>query len=126
MTSESIAFGELDPGQAFASQLGLDTGACTLLDIVIAAPGAEDEVIEQWRQHARYMRTRPGFISARLHRALGDGRAIVNLAVWESPSALHAAVTAPEFAAIATDYPPGTYCTRQLLRKETVQGICVA
>lgn len=124
--SQNIVFTELDPGQSFEAQLGLDAGSCTLLDIVISAPGAQDAVIEQWRRHSDYMMTRPGFIRAQLHKSTGDGNTIVNLAVWESPAALLAAVTAPEFAAIATDYPPGTLCTRQLLAKEAVEGVCVA
>lgn len=122
----SITFAELDPGQDFATQVGLDGGPCTLLDILVVPPGAQDQVIEHWRQHAEYMMTRPGCIGAQMHKAAGDGRTLVNLAVWESPAALLAAVTAPEFAAIASDYPAGTYCTRQLIRKEAAEGICVA
>ncbi|MER6957382.1 antibiotic biosynthesis monooxygenase family protein [Streptomyces sp. NPDC000618] len=123
---ESITFTELDPGQEFAAQVGLDSGPCTLLDMLIVPPGAVDEVIGHWRQHADYMKTQPGLISVQMHRAVGDGGTLINLAVWESPAALLAAVSAPEFAAIATDYPPGTVCTRQLLRQEAVDGVCVA
>ncbi|MFG2592329.1 antibiotic biosynthesis monooxygenase family protein [Streptomyces sp. NPDC048438] len=121
-----VTFGELDPGQGFATQMSLNGGPCTLLDILVIPPGGQEEVIERWRQHAEYMLGRPGCISTQMHRALGEGGTLVNLAVWDSPSALLAAVTAPEFAAIASDYPPGTSCTRQLLSKVAVEGICVA
>ncbi|MEU2289101.1 antibiotic biosynthesis monooxygenase family protein [Streptomyces sp. NPDC013178] len=125
--SDDLKFFELDPGQDFFTQVGLDSGPCTLLDIVVSPPGAHDAVLEQWRRHADYMVTQPGFIRAQLHRSIGgDGNTIVNLAVWESPAALLAAVTTPEFAAIATEYPAGAVCTRQLMVEEAVKGICVA
>ncbi|MEU6349243.1 antibiotic biosynthesis monooxygenase family protein [Streptomyces sp. NPDC047072] len=124
--SDDLTFFELDPGQDFFTQVGLDTGPCTLLDIVVAPKGALDAAFEQWRRHADYMVTQPGFIRAQLHRTPGDGNTIINLAVWESPAALRAAVSTPEFAAIATEYPAGTLCTRQLLTEAAVEGICVA
>ena len=124
---QSITFTELDPGQSFADQVSSTAGPCTLLDILVVPHGTQDTAVEQWRLHSQYMKTCPGFISAQLHRTPSDdGRVLVNLAVWESAAALLAAVTDPEFAKIAGDYPDGTMCTRQLVRPEAVAGICVA
>ncbi|MFE9812948.1 antibiotic biosynthesis monooxygenase family protein [Streptomyces sp. NPDC005548] len=124
---QSITFTELDPGQSFADQIASATGPCTLLDLLVVPHGSQDTAVEQWRLHSQYMKTRPGCISAQMHRTpSGDGRVLVNLAVWESPAALLEAVTDPEFAKIAGNYPDGTVCTRQLVRPEAVGGICVA
>ncbi|MEU7295193.1 antibiotic biosynthesis monooxygenase [Streptomyces exfoliatus] len=124
---QSITFTELDPGQSFADQVATAAGPCTLLDILVVPHGTQNTAVEQWRLHSQYMKTRPGFISAQMHRTPSDdGRVLVNLAVWESAAALLAAVTAPEFAKSADDYPDGTVCTRQLVRPEAVAGICVA
>ncbi|WP_413810789.1 antibiotic biosynthesis monooxygenase family protein [Streptomyces sp. OE57] len=119
-----VTFFEFDPSQDFATQLGLDATGCTLLDIVVAPPGKQEEVVEQWRRHADYMHTQPGLIKVQLHQTVGGGTTIVNLAVWESPAALRAAISTPEFAAIAVDYPPGTVCTRHLVSAVAVPGIC--
>ena len=63
----------------------------------------DEEFLRGWERAADYMRRQPGFLSSRLHRALGpDARfRFVNVAEWESPQDFQAAVTSEEFREIA-------------------------
>ena len=65
------------------------------------------EFMVNWQKAANYFRTQPGFVSARLHRAVSpDPRfRFVNVAEWESPQAFQAAVTGDGFRALAGGAP---------------------
>jgi len=57
-------------------------------------PAGRDEAFRLlWEQVNAYMRAQPGYLSHRLHRALGDGARYryVNMAAWESADAWQAA-----------------------------------
>ena len=71
-------------------------------------PAAQDGFLNGWETAAEYMRSQPGFISARLHRALiPEARfGFVNLAEWESPEHFRAAVSSEEFQRLARTGPP--------------------
>ena len=68
----------------------------------------DDRFLEGWGRAADYMRSRPGFVSTRLHRAVSPNPRFrfVNVAEWESPQDFQAAVTSPEFQAMAAGTPP--------------------
>ena len=63
--------------------------------------------LEGWGRAADYMRTRPGFVGSRLHRAVSPNPRFrfVNVAEWESPQDFQAAVRSPEFQAMAAGTP---------------------
>lgn len=63
----------------------------------------EDQFLAGWQRAAEYMRSQPGFVSTKLHRAVSPDAKFrfVNVAEWESPSAFQAAVTREEFRAMA-------------------------
>lgn len=56
--------------------------------------GKEDECLAFWGQVAEDMRRQPGFVSTRLHRAMGEGAhfRFINVAEWNSAEDLEAAV----------------------------------
>lgn len=58
-----------------------------------------DAFVARWEQRASLMRTRPGFIDSRLHRARSAETRfqLVNVSHWESQEAWEAAVADPEF-----------------------------
>ena len=68
----------------------------------------DERFLEGWGQAADYMRSRPGFVGSRLHRAVSPNPRFrfVNVAEWASPQDFQAAVTSPEFRAMATNTPP--------------------
>jgi quinol monooxygenase YgiN len=72
------------------------------------------------------MKRQPGFISTQLHRGIASSGAFVNIAVWESASALASAVRSPELQAFAARYPDGAIARPHLFQKIAVPGICIA
>ena len=81
--------------------------------------GADDEAfLRGWERAADYMRQQPGFLSTRLHRALGpDARfRFVNIAEWASPQDFQAAVTSEQFREIARDAGPSSPALYEVVR----------
>jgi heme-degrading monooxygenase HmoA len=84
----------------------------TFINCFEVPAGREDEFFSLWSEVNRYMRTRPGYLSHRLHRAILPGArfSFVNVAQWASTEAWQAAhddgfralVSQPVWA----DFPP--------------------
>lgn len=71
----------------------------TLINVFEVPTEHVDVFIAQWRERAALMRTKPGFLDTRLHRALSSQTRfqLVNVAHWESREAWQAATADPEF-----------------------------
>ena len=81
--------------------------------------GADDEsFLRGWERAAEYMRSRPGFVSTRLHRALApDARfRFVNVAEWRSPEDFQKAVSSDEFREIAKGAGPASPALYEVVR----------
>jgi heme-degrading monooxygenase HmoA len=78
----------------------------------------DEDFLRGWERAADYMRRQPGFVSARLHRALRpDARfPFVNIAEWESPPDFQAAVESDEFREIAAGAAPGSPALYEVVR----------
>lgn len=79
--------------------------AVVLINPFEVPEGREDECLALWDRAAEYMRAQPGFVSTKLHRALGpDARFLfVNVAEWESAHHFQRAIGTAEFKRIAID-----------------------
>lgn len=88
-----------------------------LINAFEVATGKEDEVIAFWDEANVFLKTQPGYISTRFHRALTPESRFkfVNVAQWESIEAYQAAVQNEDFQALAqkavglAEYFPGLY-----------------
>jgi heme-degrading monooxygenase HmoA len=78
----------------------------------------DDRFLEGWGRAADYMRSRPGFVASRLHRAVSPNSRFrfVNVAEWESPQYVQAAVGSPEFQAMAEGTPPNHPALYEVVR----------
>ena len=78
----------------------------------------DDRFLEGWGKAADYMRSQRGFVGSRLHRAVSpDPRfRFVNVAEWASPQDFQAAVTSPEFRAMAAVTPPNHPALYEVVR----------
>jgi heme-degrading monooxygenase HmoA len=78
----------------------------------------EEEFLHGWERAADYMRQQPGFVSTRLHRALGaDARfRFINVAEWASPQDFQAAVSSEQFREIAKGAGPGSPALYEVVR----------
>lgn len=117
----------LDPAFPIQQQLGeKETGPVVLVNVFTLDATDEAGFLEAWEKDAAYMKSRPGYISAQLHRAVGPSPAYFNSAVWESLEAFRGAFSDPAFRAKLADYPSSAVTSPHLFRRVAVPGICVA
>jgi heme-degrading monooxygenase HmoA len=84
----------------------------------VPADVPDEQFLAGWQRAADLLRTRPGFVGSRLHRALSpDARfRFVNVAEWESVEHFQAAVSDPAFAELATNAPPNYPAVYEIAR----------
>ena len=100
-------------------------GPVVLMNLFTLEPADETAFLEAWADDAAYMKSRSGFISTQLHRALGESPAFLNYAVWETLDAFRAAFADPEFQRKLAHYPASAVVAPHLFRRVAVPGICV-
>jgi heme-degrading monooxygenase HmoA len=121
-----LQFRPMDAAFPIQQQLGLDTGPVVLVNLFTLDKADEGHMLKAWNDDARFMQRQPGFISTQLYRAIGEGCAYLNYAVWETNAAFRAAFTNPEFQSKLGHYPASTVASPHLFEKIAVPGICVA
>ena len=72
------------------------------------------------------MKTGPGYISTKLHRAVGANPCYLNAAVWESLEAFRGAFSDRAFQARLADYPSSAVASPHLFTRVAAPGVCVA
>lgn len=115
----------LDPSFPIERQLAIDAAPVVLMNIFTLDPTDEQTFLKVWQDDAAFMKRQPGFISAQLHRAIGENATYLNYAVWESNAHFRAAFTHPEFKASLAAYPSSAIASPHLFQKVAVPGICV-
>lgn len=116
----------LDPAFPIERQIAVDADPVVLVNVFTLDKADEQALLKAWQADAEYMKQRPGFISAQLHRAIGDSPTYLNYAVWESTAHFRAAFTNPAFRKGLSAYPRSTIASPHLFQKVAVPGICVA
>ncbi len=93
MTDPSFAGVRLAPA--------LVDSAVTLINAFTVPVEESDRFLERWTDNARIMAQQPGFVRAVMYRSLDDQAELrfVNVAEWESGTALDGARTNPEWRA---------------------------
>ncbi|WP_375304210.1 antibiotic biosynthesis monooxygenase family protein [Bradyrhizobium sp. A11] len=115
----------LDPDFPIERQLGIDTGPVMLVNLFTLDKADEQSFLQVWQNDAAFMKRQPGFISAQLHRAIGESPTYLNYAVWQSTADFRAAFTHPEFRSKISAYPASAVASPHLFQKVAVPGICV-
>ncbi len=116
----------MDPAFPIERQLGIEKGPVVLVNLFTFDKADEAAMLEAWTEDAQFMQRQPGFISTQLHRAIGEGCAYLNYAIWESNAAFRAAFEHPDFQAKLSHYPSSVITAPHLFEKVAVPGICVA
>jgi heme-degrading monooxygenase HmoA len=116
----------LDPAFPIERQIAIDAGPIVLVNVFTLDKADEQTFLTVWTDDAGFMKRQPGFISAQLHRAIGENPTYLNCAVWESVADFRAAFTHPEFRAKLAHYPSSAVASPHLFQKVAVPGICVA
>lgn len=114
---------ELDQHVTYARQLQKDDGPVVLINVFTVAPDDADRLLEAWADDAAFMKCQPGFISTQLHRGTAGSTTFVNVAEWESATALGQAFRSPEFQARIGRYPDSAVASPHLFQRITVPGM---
>jgi len=121
-----IQFRPFDPAFPIDRQLGLDVAPVVLVNLFILDKADEQVFLKAWGEDAQFMQRQPGYISTQVHRAIGDGCAYLNYAIWETNAAFRAAFSNPQFRAKLSAYPSSVVASPLLFQKVAVPGLCVA
>ena len=120
-----LQLAEMDERVRLADQLAEEVGPVILINTFHVAPEDVDALLAAWAADAAYLKHKPGFISAQLHRGVAGSGVFCNLAVWESVAAFRDAFGDPQFQATFARYPDSTVASPHLFQKVAVPGICV-
>jgi heme-degrading monooxygenase HmoA len=116
----------LDPAFPIERQIAINSSPVVLVNVFTLDKAHEQTFLKAWQDDAVFMKRQPGFISAQLHRAIGESPTYLNYAVWESTAEFRTAFTHPEFRAKLSTYPSSAVASPHLFQKVAVPGICVA
>lgn len=121
-----MKFEEMDSTTPLARQLEDEhVGPVVLVNKFTVGLEDRDALMAAWADDAAYFKRQPGFISAQLHRGIGNSPVFLNYAVWESVAAFRTAFVQPEFRNRLAQYPSSTVASPHLFEKVAVPGICI-
>ena len=116
----------LDPAFPIERQIAIEASSVVLVNVFTLDKADEQIFLQAWQDDAQFMKRQPGFISAQLHRALGESPTYFNYAVWESTADFRSAFMHPKFRAKMSAYPSSAVASPHLFQKVAVSGVCVA
>ncbi|HYE88410.1 MAG TPA: antibiotic biosynthesis monooxygenase family protein [Vicinamibacterales bacterium] len=78
-----------------------------VINVIEVTEGREDAALTAWEAFAEYFRRQPGYVSTKLHRAVGaDARfRFINVAEWESADDFLSALKSPGLADVSPGAP---------------------
>ena len=116
----------VDPAFPIERQIAIEASSVVLVNVFTLDKADEQIFLQAWQDDARFMKRQPGFISAQLHRAIGESPTYFNYAVWEFTADFRSAFMHPEFRAKMSAYPSSAVASPHLFQKVAVSGVCVA
>jgi heme-degrading monooxygenase HmoA len=121
-----LKMAEMDENVTLAEQLEEDgQRSVILINKFNVKPEDAINLLKAWAADAAYLKQKPGFISAQLHRSIRGSCVIINYAVWESVEHFKQATSDPAFRSALAHYPDSTVVSPHLFRKVAVPGVCV-
>jgi quinol monooxygenase YgiN len=117
---------EVDERITYAQQLQEDSGPVVLINEFNVGPQDVERFLEVWADNLAVTKQQPGLISMQAYRGAAGSTTFGMIAVWESAKALGQAFLAPEFQALAANYPDSTVAAPHVFKKLAIPGVCVA
>ena len=71
----------LDPAFPIERQIAIEASSVVLVNVFTLDKADEQIFLQAWQDDAQFMKRQPGFISAQLHRAIGESPTYLNCAV---------------------------------------------
>ena len=121
----SARLSEMDTKVRFVSQLDDDSGPIVLINKFNVDQHEVEALLAAWADDAAWMKQQPGYISTQLHRGTAGSTTFINIAVWESASALGHAFRSAEFQERVGNYPDSTVTSPHVFKKVAIPGICI-
>ena len=119
-----LQFRPLDPNVPISQQLEADVSPVVLINLFQVAEADIPGLLKAWEDDANWMKRQPGYISTRLHRAVGGSHLFLNYAVWESVAHFQAAFNHPDFKRALGKYPSSVIGSPHLFRRIAVPNLC--
>jgi heme-degrading monooxygenase HmoA len=116
---------EMDESMTLKAQFEEDVGPVVLLNKFTVKPEDVDQFLNVFADTTAMFKQQPGFISAQLHRGIGNSTTYFNYVVWESAQHFKQAFEKPEFLSNMARILPNVVMSPHLFKKVAVPGICV-
>ena len=120
-----VRLSEMDTRVGFVSQVQDDSGPIVLINKFNVEEADADALLAAWADDAAWMKQQPGYISTQLHRGTAGSTTFINIAVWETASALGHAFRSAEFQERVGNCPDSTDTSPHVFKKVAIPGICV-
>ena len=115
----------MDENITLKAQLEEDVGSVILLNKFTVKSDDVDQFLKVFAATTEIFKQQPGFISAQLHRGIGNSTTFFNYVIWESAEHFKQAFDRPEFRSRMADLLPNVVMSPHLFKKVPVPGICV-
>jgi quinol monooxygenase YgiN len=104
-------------------------GSVILINKFNVEPNKVEQFLKDWGDDAINFKQQPGFISAQLHKGIGQSSVFINYAVWESmeyyKQAINKMLFTPESPSPLLKYDDDSLIiSPHLFKKVAVPGIC--
>ena len=104
-------------------------GSVILINKFNVEPNKVEQFLKDWGDDAINFKQQPGFISAQLHKGIGQSSVFINYAVWESmehyKQAINRMLFTPESQSPLLKYDDDSLIiSPHLFKKVAVPGIC--
>ena len=123
-------FVEMDDKMKFKDQIEEKIiGSVILINKFNVEPNKVEQFLKDWGDDAINFKQQPGFISAQLHKGIGESSVFINYAVWESmeyyKQAINKMLFTPESPSPLLKYDDDSLIiSPHLFKKVAVPGIC--
>jgi len=123
-------FVEMDDRMKFKDQIEEKIiGSVILINKFNVEPNKVEQFLKDWGDDAINFKQQPGFISAQLHKGIGQSSVFINYAVWESmehyKQAINKMLFTPESQSPLLKYDDDSLIiSPHLFKKVAVSGIC--
>ena len=124
-------FVEMDDRVKFKDQVEEKiVGSVILINKFNVEPNKFEQFLKDWGEDATNFKQQQGFISAQLHKGIGQSSVFINYAVWESmehyKKAINKILFSPESQSPLLKYDDDSLViSPHLFKKVAVPGICV-
>ena len=119
---------EMDENETLKDQMkNQAAGPVVLINKFNVDSNEVEQLLKAWKEDANRFKDQSGFVSAQLHKVVGNSTVFVNYAIWESLEHYKNAVEkviGSDFQSALSKYPQSLIVSPHLFKKVAVPRIC--